>query len=128
MKDLGVLKYFLGIEVARSNVGISLCQKKYTLDIINECGLLGSRPAAFLMEPNHKLGSSVNARLAEGEKCRRLVGNQRGSLEYNTRVVRYLKNSHGQGILLRADSDLLLSGWCDSNWASCLVTRRSATG
>ncbi|CAH9122066.1 unnamed protein product [Cuscuta epithymum] len=41
------------------------------------------------------------------------------------RVVRYPKGSPGQGILLRADSDFSLTGWCDSDWAACPVTRRS---
>ena len=44
------------------------------------------------------------------------------------RVVRYLKGTPGQGILLRADSDLSLQGWCDSDWAACPVTRRSLSG
>ena len=39
MKDLGPLKYFLGIEVARGASGLFLRQRKYTLDIISEASL-----------------------------------------------------------------------------------------
>lgn len=39
------------------------------------------------------------------------------------RVVHYLKGNPGQGILLRADSDLHLTTYCDSDWASCPLTR-----
>lgn len=44
------------------------------------------------------------------------------------RVVRYLKGNPGQGVLLRADCNLTLYGYCDSDWASCPLTRRSLTG
>ncbi|RVW45682.1 Retrovirus-related Pol polyprotein from transposon RE2 [Vitis vinifera] len=153
MKDLGILKYFLGIEVARSSAGLFLCQRKYTLDIVSEAGLLGAKPCGFPIEHNHRLGL-VNGELMSNPKSyRRLVGRliylavTRPDLAYSVhilsqfmqepriehweaalRVVRYLKGTPGQGILLRADSDLSLQGWCDSDWAACPVTRRSLSG
>lgn len=153
MKDLGVLKYFLGIEVARSPEGIFLCQRKYTLDIIAEAGLLGAKPAGFPIEQNHHLAVAKGPFLDDPEKYRRLVGRliylsfTRPDLAYTVHIlaqfmqqprqehwdaalhtVRYLKGCPGQGILLRADCDLRLTGWCDSDWASCPLTRRSITG
>ena len=40
MKNLGGLKYFLGIEVSRSKQGIFLSQRKYVLDILTKVGML----------------------------------------------------------------------------------------
>jgi hypothetical protein len=54
-KYLGKLRYFLGIEVARSKAGISLFQRKYTLDILQDTCYLGSKPVATPMESNLKL-------------------------------------------------------------------------
>ena len=44
MKNLGGLKYFLGIEVVRSKQGIFLSQRKYVLDILTEVGILECKP------------------------------------------------------------------------------------
>ncbi|XP_019256246.1 PREDICTED: uncharacterized protein LOC109234631 [Nicotiana attenuata] len=55
MKDLGDLKYFLGIEFARSQQGILMHQRKYTLELISELGLGAAKPAATLIKANIKL-------------------------------------------------------------------------
>ena len=45
IKDLGELKYFLGIEFLRSNKGIMMNQRKYSLELISEVGLAAAKPA-----------------------------------------------------------------------------------
>ncbi|CAL2257936.1 unnamed protein product [Prunus armeniaca] len=55
MKDLGTLKYFLRIEVAKSKTGIVLSQRKYVMDLLTETGMLGCKPADTPIEMNHKL-------------------------------------------------------------------------
>ena len=45
IKDLGQLKYFIGMEVARSHKGIFVSWRKYTLDLLKETGMLGCKPA-----------------------------------------------------------------------------------
>ncbi|KAK3043854.1 hypothetical protein RJ639_000553 [Escallonia herrerae] len=74
IKNLGKLKYFLGIEVARSPAGIFLSQRKYVLDILAECGLTGCKSASFLMEQQHKLSNESGEICKNPEEYRRLVG------------------------------------------------------
>lgn len=56
-KDLGKLKYFLGIEVDRTQKGIVISQRKYTLDLLEEIGKLGEKPIDKPVEQNHCLHS-----------------------------------------------------------------------
>ncbi|XP_019226928.1 PREDICTED: uncharacterized protein LOC109208297 [Nicotiana attenuata] len=57
VKDLGELRFFLGIEVLRSQQGIMLNQRKYTLELISELGLSGAKPVVTSLEINQKLTS-----------------------------------------------------------------------
>ncbi|KAL1194230.1 Retrovirus-related Pol polyprotein from transposon RE1 [Cardamine amara subsp. amara] len=153
MKDLGSLKYFLGIEVARNKNGIFMSQRKYTLDIITETGLLGAKPATFPIEQHQTLGLAEGPLLPDPERYRRLVGRliyllatrpdltyvihvlsqfmkspRTDHMEAALRVVRYLKGTPGQGVVFRSNCDLKIHGWTDSDWSGCPLTRRSVSG
>ncbi|KAG6514560.1 hypothetical protein ZIOFF_024923 [Zingiber officinale] len=63
LKDLGVPHYFLGLEIARSKKGIILCQRKYTLDLLHEYGLLGAKPSRTPLQSNDHLHHSDSEKI-----------------------------------------------------------------
>ncbi|RVW29644.1 Retrovirus-related Pol polyprotein from transposon RE1 [Vitis vinifera] len=74
IKDLGALKYFLGMEFARSKEGIFVNQRKYVLDLLNETGMLGCKPAETPIELNVKLQSTKAKNVKDQDRYQRLVG------------------------------------------------------
>ncbi|KAF3771579.1 Retrovirus-related Pol polyprotein from transposon TNT 1-94 [Nymphaea thermarum] len=76
LKDLGKLRYFLGIEIARLETGLVMSQRKYTLDLLKETGKLGCRPFLTPMESDTKISIKTGNVLDEEGKGRyqRLVG------------------------------------------------------
>lgn len=139
--------------MSRGKEGIYLSQKKYALDIVKECGLLGAKPAPTPMEQNHNLARIDGEFYTDPTAYRRLVGRlvylavTKPEISYAVhtlaqflksprlkhweaaiRLVRYLKGVPGQGIFLSANNDLHISAFCDSDWAACPLMRRSLTG
>jgi hypothetical protein len=123
LKDLGHLKYFLGLEIDRSTEGISVCQRKYALEVLEDSGLLAVKPVTFPIEQNLKLSKEEGHLLSDSTSYRRLVGRllyltitrldiaysmqilsqfmdkpRQPHLDAATRVLRYVKNSLAQGL------------------------------
>jgi hypothetical protein len=124
IKDLGTLKYFLGIEVAKSKHDIFISQWKYILDLLKETGMLGCKATDNLVEVNAKLGECGKSPFVDKGRYQKLVGRliylshtcpdiayvvivvsqfihspREPHMEAVYRILRYLKSSPGKGLL-----------------------------
>ena len=153
LKDLGPLKYFLGMEFARSKEGIFMNQRKYILDLLTETGLLGCKAVETPVEPNLKLKPANTEDVIDREKFQRLVGkliylshtrpdiafavsllsqfmHSPGQIHFDAayRVLKYLKGSPGQGLMFRKRNNLQVEVYTDADWAGNTNDRRSISG
>ncbi|XP_015072816.1 uncharacterized protein LOC107017049 [Solanum pennellii] len=165
IKDLGEMRYFLGLEIARNKDGIMVSQRKFALDLISDFGLAGTKPASTPLEVNQRFTSQdfdmsceaqdahEDVALSDPAGYQKLVGKllyltmtrpdisyavqnlsqfmhkpKKSHMEGALRVIRYLKNAPGLGIMLTSKICKQLSVYCDADWATCPMTRRSVSG
>ncbi|KAK3006201.1 hypothetical protein RJ639_017740 [Escallonia herrerae] len=130
IKDLGDLKYFLGIKFSRSKKGIFMSQRKYALDILQDSGLLGVRPDKFPMEQNLKLTPTDGILLSDPTKYRRLVGGliyltvTRPDIVYSVRTLSQFMHEPRK---LHWNAAIRILKYI-KDWGGCRTTRRSVTG
>ncbi|GJU80185.1 ribonuclease H-like domain-containing protein [Tanacetum coccineum] len=62
IKDLGKLKYFLGIEVFETEQGLCLSQRKYCLDLLSDFVLLAYKPSATPLEQTFSISNEPTER------------------------------------------------------------------
>ncbi|XP_049387663.1 uncharacterized mitochondrial protein AtMg00810-like, partial [Solanum stenotomum] len=74
MSDIGLLHYFLGLEVHQAEDGIFLSQRKYARDLLIKFGLLNCKPATTPMNVGEKLQLNDRAEIDDARSFRSLVG------------------------------------------------------
>ena len=152
MKDLGNLKYFLGIKVLRSKQEIFINQKKYILDLLAEIGVLDCKPAETPIVANHGLQTVQDGELANKEQYKKLVrkliylSHTRPDISYAVgmisrfmhlpqvphmeavmRILRYLKGTSSRGVFFQKNDHLDLMAYIDADWAGDRDSRKSTS-
>ncbi|XP_043816780.1 uncharacterized protein LOC110624931 isoform X1 [Manihot esculenta] len=153
-KDLGQLKYFLGVEILRSKRGILLSHRNYVLDLLAETGKIGAKPCSTSMIPNICLTKDDGDPYDNLERYRSLVGKlnylmvmTRLDIAFAVSVVRqfipaltvkhwaaleqilcYRKGTPRLGILYKDYGHAALECFSDVDWVEFKSDRRSITG
>jgi hypothetical protein len=153
MTDLGIMKYFLGIEVDQSTKGIFVCQKKYATDIIKRFRMEECNPAETPIPLGTKLSKKDEGPTVDPTLYKSLVGSllylttTRPDIMYAAslvsrfmespkdshwkmvkRILRYVAGTLNFGLWYTQSDDNHLSGYTDSDFAGSLDDRKSTSG
>ncbi|XP_019108185.2 uncharacterized mitochondrial protein AtMg00810-like [Beta vulgaris subsp. vulgaris] len=153
MKDLGSLKYFLGVSVTRHEGGLLLSQCKYAQEIIDHAGMISCKPSPTPVDTNSKVTATTRVPYADPTKYCSLAG----ALKYLTftrpdisyavqqiclhmhdphdehmsalkRIIHYIQGTLYLGQNLSPSPVTDLVSYTDADWGGCSNTRRSTSG
>ncbi|RVW31623.1 Retrovirus-related Pol polyprotein from transposon RE1 [Vitis vinifera] len=123
-KDLGKLKYFLGIEIAQSSSGVVLSQRKYALDILEETGMLDCKPVDTPYESKCQTYTRTGGAFRRSGEISATCSHWDAVI----RILRYIKSTPGQGVLYENKGNTQVVGYIDADWASSPTDRCSTSG
>jgi len=153
MKDLGLLHYFLALEIWQNSDGLFVSQGKYAQEILEKFNMHGCKPVDTPLPSGWRKEDATSAEVVDATVYRQLVG----SLMYlvNTRpdicyavnqlsqamvkptklfwkagkhVLRYLRGTSGYGLWYRHSDEVKLCGFTDADWAGSPMDRKSTFG
>jgi len=141
VKDLGKLRFFLGIEVKRTAAGFFLSQQRHAEDILDRAGMVNCKPASTTIDTKGKL-SSDGPKVDDAKQYRSLAGVlqyliitcpdlafavQQACLHKHDphgphqallkRNLQYVLGTSSMGLCLRASSDLTVTAYSNADWA-----------
>jgi hypothetical protein len=153
MSDIGLMHYFLGMEVWQEEGHIFLGHGKYAVDILSRFQMEDCRPMSTPMITNWKKISASDCKLVDATVYRQLIGslvylvNNRLDISFvvNTLsqhmvesrsvhtigaklVLRYIVGTVDYGLDYIIGDGVILVGYIDSDWAGCATDRKSTSG
>jgi hypothetical protein len=154
MSDLGLLNYYLGIEVRQSSDGISLCQSSYAEKLLEKSGMKGCNSVQTPMEARLHLSKESKSPGVDATQYRSMVGSlrylihTRPDITYSVGIVsrfmesptsehlaavkhilRYVSGTLNLGVKYRrGEENLCLTGFSDSDMAGDINDRKSTSG
>jgi len=155
MKDLGVVKTFMGMTISIDNEKgvLAIDQSDYLLRILERFGMKDCNPVSTPMEMNCKLRRNDDANVtklpykellgslmylmlctrpdlcfAVGYLSRYQDNATDEHFAHLKRVLRYLKDTASMKLVYKRSAELPLVGYADSDWANDLDDRKSTSG
>lgn len=153
MTDMGLLHYFLGIEVRQEEKGIKISQQRYAQNLIDKFNMRQCIPANTPMEFGLKLSKNCKDECVDGSLYRSLVGSlvyltatrpdmvfavsmisrfmespKSSHWEAGKRILKYVKGTIDHGITYSRTSNFKLTGYSDSDFGGNLDDGRSTAG
>ena len=152
LKDLGPLRYFLGLQIEYKKVGLFVHQHKYLTDLLHKFHMTECKAATTPIAPTPSLSTTTTDLLSDPTSYRSLVGalqyatftrpditfavnrvcqfmHQPSTLHFTAakRILRYLKGTLDKGVLFQP-GPLALTAFTDADWAGDASDRRSTSG
>jgi hypothetical protein len=153
IKYLGLMHYFLGLEVWHSPKKIFLNQGKYAVEILKRFDMLECKSMNTPMETKLKLMVDTSLELVDATLYRQIIGllmyltNTRPDICFSVNtlsqylveprrvhlvaakhVMRYLKGTLEFGLCYKGYQDFRMIGYTDSDWARSVSDRNNTSG
>jgi len=153
MKDLGKLKYFLGIEVSYSKKGIFISQRKDVIDLLKETGMINCKTTGVPIEQTHRIESDEGSSTVNKGQYQSLVGKliylahtrpdiayvvsvvsqfmhdpRERHLQAINKILEYLKKSPRRGLLFKRNEKLIMEVYTDADYVGSIIDRKSTSG
>ena len=153
MTDMGLMSYFLGLEVMQTEQGIFVSQSKYARDVLRRFKMEHCNPILTPVQERLKLEKDGAGELVNPTHYKKLVGSlrylcsTRPDITYGVgliskfmesprqshftaakRILKYIKGTQGDGIFYSANVPIELVGYTDSDWGGDMEDARSTSG